>query len=180
MPRHNRLITELSSKCFTDSFLNLHKHSVSVANAGTASFPDNEVIALIFRTTFHKAVAIRHKAAVPGEEGIYNIRWVFHQMLNHDGSIALAGAICAFDPERASAVRFLFVEGLAQHLHHLFHVFTDNVLTPQVFISSICVNVNDRFKCRADFNEIRIFLARHNCYLLTYSFSARSRISMLV
>ena len=174
------LITELGGKCFTDSFLSLHKHGISVTDAGTACFPDNEVISLIFRTAFHEAVAIRHQATVPCKVGIHNIRRIFHQMFNQDSSIAFAGAVCTFYPKRAAAVRFLFVEGLTQHLHHLFHVFTDNVLTPQVFITSISVNVNDRFECWADFNKIRVLLVRHDCYLLIYSFSARSRMSILV
>ena len=75
-------------------------------------------------------------------------------MLDHDGGITFAGTVCTFDPERTAAVRFLFVEGLAQHLHHLFHVFADNILAPQVFIACIGVDVNDRFKSWTDFDKI--------------------------
>ena len=76
------LIAKLGGKRFTDSFFSLHKHGITVTDTGTTGFPDNEVIALIFRTALHKAIAIRHKAAVSGKERIYNIRRVFHQMLD--------------------------------------------------------------------------------------------------
>ena len=107
-----RLITELGSKCFANSFFCLHEHGITVTDTGTTGFPDDEVIALVFRTALHEAVAIWHKATIPGKVGIHNIRRIFHQMLNQDGSVAFAGAICAFYPERATTVRLLFVERL--------------------------------------------------------------------
>ena len=96
------------------------------------------------------------------QKGVDGLSLFLQQVLNKDGGITFTCAIGTVHPQTAADIRRFIAKRLTEKVHQLFHVVTDNILTPEILIAAVGIDIHNRFKGRAYLQVFAVFLRCHN------------------
>ena len=64
--------------------------------------------------------------------------------------ITLTGTVRAVDPQASAGIGSLVSESLAEEIYQFFHIISNDVFAPEIFVSSIGGNIDNGFEGRID------------------------------